>query len=74
MPPNINFNSGNSAVDSKRCKSNPCPTLYGSTGGSAAAALILFLILFVLVVMVMFVLLRRRNSFFDRVVQLLPEK
>jgi hypothetical protein len=69
MPPNINFNSGNSAVDSKRCKSNPCPTLYGSTGGSAAAALILFLILFVLV---MFVL--RRNSLFDRVVQLLPEK
>jgi ABC-type sugar transport system permease subunit len=56
-------------VDSKRCKSNPCPTLYGSTGGSAAAALILFLILFVLV---MFVL--RRNSLFDRVVQLLPEK
>jgi hypothetical protein len=30
----ISFSSGNSAVDSRRCKSNPCPTRNGSTGAA----------------------------------------
>ena len=34
IPPMISFSSGNSAVDSRRCKSNPCPTRNGSTGAA----------------------------------------